>query len=333
MRQHRRSFMRGALLSAAATSVLPVTVRAQQVDLTVTHFGTGMYGLPFAVALNKGWFRELAGLEVRGFIGSAGGGATLRNAMASEVPYGEVSLASAIVAIRKGLDIAIIHGGVHSVADQVWVCRRSDATITQYGDLAGRKLAYAGPRSVTDIITSMMLETHGLVGRVERKAMGSMAAGLAALRDGGVDLAYITEPAYSRERYQYRRVWTSADIAPRLVQTVGVVKRDFIEKSPRVLRGILEARRRGVEFIRTRPQDAALIMAGEYSMDETVARAVIDHLLSASGTYWSLGGLDEEGMTVMVKGLERVRAIDPEPVEWGKVTDLRFLAAPVRGAR
>jgi hypothetical protein len=38
-------------------------------------------------------------------------------------------------------------------------------------------------------------------------------------------------------------------------------------------------------------------------------------------------------MTVMLKGLERVRAIDAEPVEWGKVTDLRFLAAPVRGAR
>jgi len=64
-----------------------------------------------------------------------------------------------------------------------------------------------------------------------------------------------------------------------------------------------------------------------------VARAAIDHLLAAPGTYWSLGGLDEEGMTVMLRGLERVRAIDPEPVEWGKVTDLRFLAALVRGAR
>ncbi len=333
MRQHRRSFMRVALLGVAATALSPWPIRAQQVDLTVTHFGAGMYGLPFAVAQAKGWFRELTGLEVRGFIGSAGGGATLRNAMASEIPYGEVSLASAIVAIQKGLDIVIVHGGVHSVADQVWVCRRDDPTITRYADLVGRKLAYAGPRSVTGIVTSMMLQAHGLSGRVERKALGSMAAGLAALRDGSVDLAYLTEPAYSRERHQYRRVWSSADIAPRLVQTVGVVKRDFIDKNPRIVRGIIEARRRGVEFVRSQAQEAAIILADVNQLDRDLARAAIDNMLAAPGTYWSLGALDEEGMNVMLSGLQQVRAVSAEPFDWGAVTDLRFLTASLRGAR
>lgn len=59
---------------------------AVAVDLTVTHFGVGMYGVPFAVAREKGWFKSEAGLDVTGFITSAGGGTTVRNALASDIP-------------------------------------------------------------------------------------------------------------------------------------------------------------------------------------------------------------------------------------------------------
>ena len=71
---------------------------AAAVDLTVTHFGTGMYGVPFAVARDKGWFKSEAGIDVTGFITSAGGGTTIRNALASEIPYGEVALPANLVA-------------------------------------------------------------------------------------------------------------------------------------------------------------------------------------------------------------------------------------------
>lgn len=333
MRQHRRSMLGYGLSSVAGLAMPLKPVFAQQVDLTVTHYGVGMYGLPFAVARDKGWFRELAGLDVRGFFGSGRGGTALRNAMASEIPYGEVSLAAAIQAIQQGADFAIVHGGVHSMADQVWVTRPNETGITRFADLAGRRIAFSNPRSVTDIITSILLERHGLVGRVERKAIGGMDAGLSALREGGVDLAYLTEPAYSREKSNYRRVWSSADIVPRMVQTVGVVKRDFMAKNPRVVRGIIEARRRGVEFIRAQPTGAALIMAREYTLDAGHARQAIDNVLTAPGNYWSLGALDEEGMTAMFKGLVLVRAIAPDAMDWGKVVDDHFLQPPLRGLR
>ena len=66
-----------AMLAAGAMPALAL-------DLTVTHFGTGMYGVPFAVAKEKGYFKE-GGLDVTGFLTSAGGGTTIRNAMASEI--------------------------------------------------------------------------------------------------------------------------------------------------------------------------------------------------------------------------------------------------------
>lgn len=50
---------------------------AAAIDLTVTHFGTGLYGVPFAVAREKGWFKTDAGLDVTGFITSAGGRAKI----------------------------------------------------------------------------------------------------------------------------------------------------------------------------------------------------------------------------------------------------------------
>jgi NitT/TauT family transport system substrate-binding protein len=87
-------------------------IPALALDLTVTHFGTGMYGVPFAVAKEKGYFKE-SGLDVTGFITSAGGGTTVRNAMASEIPYGEVALPAAIAAIKQA---QMAHSAIHGAA-------------------------------------------------------------------------------------------------------------------------------------------------------------------------------------------------------------------------
>ncbi|MEP6482338.1 MAG: hypothetical protein ABJA94_10070, partial [Rhodoglobus sp.] len=77
-------------MAAFAAGVLAAG-SAAAIDLTVTHFGTGMYGVPFAVAREKGWFKSDAKIDVTGFITSAGGGTTIRNALASDIPYGEVA--------------------------------------------------------------------------------------------------------------------------------------------------------------------------------------------------------------------------------------------------
>jgi NitT/TauT family transport system substrate-binding protein len=194
-------------------------IPALALDLTVTHFGTGMYGVPFAVAKEKGYFKE-SGLDVTGFITSAGGGTTVRNAMASEIPYGEVALPAAIAAIKQGLDITIVHGGVNSVADQVWITRKDDQRIKTVQDLKGKKLGYSSPKSVTDMVTTMMLNDNGLTGQVERRSVGSIGAGITALREGGVDMIYVTEPVWSKEKDNFRPVFNSADWAPHITQTV-----------------------------------------------------------------------------------------------------------------
>jgi NitT/TauT family transport system substrate-binding protein len=319
----------GFLKWALALLALAQASFAAAVDLTVTHFGQGMYGAPFAVAREKGFFKEV-GIDVTGFITSAGGGTTIRNALASEIPYGEVALPAAIAAIQQGVELTIVHAGVVSVADQVWVTRKDDTSIKAFADLKGKKLGYSSPKSVTDMITTMMLDQAKLTGQVERKSTGAIGAGLTALREGGVDMNYVTEPVWSKEKGNYRLVWDSTKIAPRITQTVGIVKTDYLKKNPDKIRAIIAARKKGVEYILKNPAESAAALAREYKIDPVHARSAIDNILSVKGVYWSGGRFDMEGMNVMLKGLELVKAIEPGPFNWGKVIDESYLPADER---
>ena len=318
------------LRAAACAAVVLGATSAFALDLTVTHFGTGMYGVPFAVAREKGWFKSDAGLDVTGFITSAGGGTTIRNALASEIPYGEVALPAAIAAIQQGVKLTIVHGGVLSVADQVWITRKDDTSIKQFTDLKGKKLGYSSPKSVTDIITSVMLKEHGLANSVERKSVGGIGSGLTALREGGVDMTYVTEPVWSKEKTNFRPAWWSTDIAPRVTQTVGIVRTDYLKQHPEVIKGIIAARRKAVEFIKANPAEAAPIMAREYKIPTEQAKTAIDSVLAAKGVYWSRGDFDYQGMEFMLKGLHEVKAIPDGPFDWKTVIDESYLPADLR---
>src|SRR5829696_1648155 len=313
----------------AAALMAAAIAEPQAVELNVTHFGTGMYGVPYAIAREKGYFKEI-GLDVTGFLTSAGGGTTVRNALASELPYGEVALPAVIAAAQQGIELTIVHAGVASVADQVWIAKKGDDRIKTVQDLKGKKLGYSSPKSVTDMITTMMLEDAKLTGQVERRPVGGIGSGLAALREGGVDMTYVTQPVWAKEKDNFRRVFNSADWAPRVTQTVGVVKTEFLKKNPDLIRGIVQARRKGVEFIKNNPDEAAAIMAKEYKIAPAEAIAAIADINQTKGVYWSRGDFDYEGMQVMLRGLQLVKAIEAGAFDWSKVVDESYLPEDLR---
>ena len=316
---------------AAACLLLSLSAAAapsHAVNLTVTHWADGMFGAPFAVALEKGYFKE-AGVDVTGFITSAGGGTTVRNAMASEIPYGEVALPAAIAAIKQGVDLTIVHGGVLSLADIYWVAK-AGSPLGSVNDLKGKKLGYSSPKSVTDMVSTMALNKAGILNDVDRKAVGSLSAGMTALREGAVDVVYNTEPVYSREKAQLKMVFKSTYLIPNATQTVGVVRTDYLKKNPDVIKAIIAARRKGVEFIRSNPAEAGDILARQYKITPENAKASINEILSAKGTYWSTGKLDYDGMNTMLGGLQIVKAVEPGPFDWSKVVDESLLPADQR---
>jgi len=138
-------------------------------------------------------------------------------------------------------------------------------------------------------------------------------------------MTYVTQPVWAREKNNFRLVFNSTEWAPRVMQTVGVVKTDFLKKNPDLIRGIIEARRKAVEFIKANPDESAKIMAKEYKITEGEAKAAIADVQSSGGVYWSPGDFDYDGMTTMLKGLQLVKAVEPGPFDWSKIVDDSYL--------
>ena len=110
-----------SLASAAASR--PGRAGAQAETITVTHWGGQFYGVPYAVAMDKGFFKQ-NGVDVTGILTAAGGGTAVRNTLAGGIPFGEVSLAAAVQAINSGQKLIISAPARRRSADQMWVVKK-----------------------------------------------------------------------------------------------------------------------------------------------------------------------------------------------------------------
>ena len=83
---------RGRLAISLALAVLAIgdPQAASAAEMAVSQYGRVTATLPWAVAMEKGLFAP-AGLKIDHIISGEGGGTTLRNMLASDLPYGEVS--------------------------------------------------------------------------------------------------------------------------------------------------------------------------------------------------------------------------------------------------
>ena len=319
-----RTWNRWLAAAAVALSAGP----AAAVELTVTHWGALMYGAPFAVAKEKGYFAE-EGIDVTGFITSKGGGTTLRNALASDIPYGEASLAAVVAAAQEGVDLTIVHAGVRSIGDILWITRKDADDIAGIDDLDGKAVSYTSPRSVSEMVLIMSLDAAGLgIDRVDPKALGGVGAGLTALSEGAVDSATVLEPIWTQVKDKYKPVFYAKDLLPDVAQTVGVVRTDYLEENAAEIEKIVRARMRGVDFIMSNPDEAGAILAKAYDLDPAVATEALKNV--AAMDYWSRGNFEYGSMDNMVKGLQIVGAIPEGAFDWSTVVSEAYLPAELR---
>ena len=312
----------------AMLGLVSFSAQAFAVDLVVSLWGLGMYGAPIGVALDKGFF-DKHGVHVTGVSGSTGGGTTIRNLLASDVPYGEVAVAAVVAAVQQGIPLTIVNGGVISLEDMVWITR-ADSPIKSLSELKGKTLAYSQPKSVTDMVSILMLEKAGVFKEVKRVAIGGVSNGLVALREGSVDVAFIFDPLYSQkivDGEHYNILARSTSFVPHFTQSVGVVETNYLRSHPDQIKAIIAARCEGVRYILKNPQDAAQALARAYKLPATVTKSAIEHVLASKTPYWSHAALDYEGMDTILSAMRRVKAIGDAPFEWSKIVDERYISA------
>jgi NitT/TauT family transport system substrate-binding protein len=304
------------LVLSLGLTAAPRGAAAEQIS--VTHWGVLMYGAPYAVAIEKGYYKE-AGLDIDGVLTSKGGGTTMRNVMASDLPYGEVALSAAIAAMKQGIELKIIHTGVRTAGEILWAAL-PDSGINSVKDLAGKKVAFTSPKSVTDMLLTMVADKHKI--KVETVAAGGIGGGLTMVEQKAVVAAPVMDPVWSKMSAKFKPVFHVADELPPMVQTVGVTTVEYAKANKEKLRKLVQARRKAVEFVYANPEETAKIVAKQYNADEKVILAAVKNLIALK--YWGAGEFEYPAMDNMVKGLEIIGEVSGK-VDWTKVVDESFL--------
>jgi len=321
----RVNIVRFAASAVLAAALSAGSASAEQIE--VGNYAIAANGMPYAVALDKGYFKE-EGADITEVLSSQGGGTSMRNMLVGNLAYGEINPTAVVTAIRQGADLKIISDNVLTVAEFIWATKL-DSPIKSLKDLKGKKIGYTNPRSTSQALAILLLDAGGFKpDEGELVKAGGFGEGIVALDLGALDVAPIPEPLWSKFKTKYRAIATANDLLPALDNVVGVTTGKAAETRGDFLRAILRGRRKAVEFMYAHPDEAGLIVAKVYNLEPEIAQSAVRYLTSARGKaglpYWGPGDFHIEGMNRMIEAQKLVGAISGD-VDWSKVIDTRFL--------
>ena len=295
--------------------------QSQASDLAVSQYGRVTATLPWAVAIEKGYFAD-AGIKIDHIISGEGGGTTLRNMLATDLPYGEVATSAALAAIRSGLDIVIVNTASDHIGEIALVANPK-SSIHKVQDLQGKKAGFTNPKSTSELLLLLALKEAGMTGKVEMVGTGGFGGGLTLLDSGGIDAAPLIDPILTLKPDKYRVIFHFADLIPRMTWLVGVTTRKFAKEHPDIVRKLIEVHRRGVDYIYGNHDEAIQIYAKIWQQKPDEVASYFPTYFGYKGE-WSQGGFDKEALDKMSEGLE-LTGESKGPVDWKAVIDQQFL--------
>lgn len=312
--------------ATAALAALCLQAPARAEEISVTQWGASLYGAPYAVAMEKGLFKQ-AGIDITGIIGSGGGGTTVRNILASTTPYGEVAVSAALAAKAQGIDLLIVNTGTRSVAEASMVTM-PDSEIKSVEDLVGKKIAITSPKSVSEMLFLMVLREKGIdQSKVQRVAAGGYVPALTMLEQGAIAGSVLIEPLAIIRKDKYRTVYKAGDILKPMTTSVGITTRKFAQENPEKLKAIIAGRRAGVQAIYKDPAETAKIIEKLYKLEPAVAKAAVDNMIGPR--MWSEGEFNITELNRIVEGLRLIGEVKKD-VDWSQVLDKSFLPADLQ---
>ena len=317
--------MRGkSLIAVAAALVAAACVLAPPAlaeKLAVSQYGRVTASLPWVVAMKKGYFKE-EGLVIDEIVAGAGGGTSLRNMLASELGYAEVATSAALAAMRSGVDLKIVNAASHHIGE-IALVTMPGKPIRTVKDLVGKKAGFTGPKSTSEMLLRMALESAGIGGKVQLIATGGFGPGLTALAAGGIDAAPLIDPILTLQPEKYQVIFSFADLIPQVTWLVGVATKEFADRQPEKLRKLIRVRKKGVDFIYANRAEAAALYAEVWEQKPDAVAKFFPKYFDMPGE-WSHGEFNKAGLEKMSSGLQLIGEVD-KPLDWSSVIDQRFL--------
>jgi NitT/TauT family transport system substrate-binding protein len=317
--------MRAPAAFVAAVLAALAACPAHAAKITVTQYGRIVATLPWAVALERGMFQQV-GLAIDGITAGAGGGTSLRNMLAGELPYAEVSTNVAIAAVNQGIALKAVDSGSNHVGELAWAARAGSG-VNAIGDLVGRKVAFTNPRSTTEQVLRSALKHEGLADKVEILPLGGLGPALTALAQDAVAAAPLNDPAMTLTPNKYKILFYAYQYYPRFTWQAGVTTTEFAQAHPDTIRKIVRVHREAVDFVYTHRDEAARIYAKVWEVSEAEARAILPKYYAWE--HWSRGDFSPQGLAAVVDGLLTVGEIK-EPFDWSRLLDQSFLDEDLR---
>jgi NitT/TauT family transport system substrate-binding protein len=326
--------MLGRYLTCVAVPAFVLTVAASTMagaeQIAVGNYGSSANGMPFGIALAKGYFKE-EGADVTGIVSSEGGGTSVRNAM-SGVAYGEANPGAIAVAIQQGADLKIVSDNVLTIAEFAWMVKR-DSPIKTIADLKGKKIGYTNPRSTSQALDILLLKKAGYKPEdAELVKTGGFGPMVAALELNQIDVAAVTEPLWSKLKDKYRVLITGAEALPPLDNVVGVTTAAAAATRGDFIRAVIRARRRAIDFMKAHPEEAGAILATPFNITPEVATSAVRNLTTSMTDgipYWGSGQIHLEGMKRIIEVQKSVGALTGD-IDLSKVVDTQFLPDDIK---
>ena len=313
------------VLMAAVILAVASPVKAE--DLVVTQYKADPSGAPFAVSIEKGFFKK-AGVDIE-VISGDGGGTSVRNVIASDLGYGETSPAGVIAAILEGQDIKIVNLGSRSLASNVIIVM-PNSPIKTIQDLKGKKFGISNPKSLGEMTAVLAMEKGGMKpDDLQRVALGGLSGALSALENGVVDATSIPGVLFlARGAESKYRVIMGPKELPFLPPAIGIASGKLMKNNPDKLRAILAGRREGVKFIYEHKQEALPTLIKLYEpLPAKDTTTLVNQLVDAK--FWSEGKIEMELLQNAVRAMKYVGMLNSEP-DLSKMIDTSFLPSDLQ---
>jgi len=277
----RRVLLKSGMLLVAAAMLLHSAPSSANEKIKIGYWPIAG-GLPFFVALEKGYFKE-AGLDVEG-VKFAAPPQIVEAMIAGRIQGSANGTASAALAVGDIASPGFARIFASNPSNQKYVLDEflvaANSPIKSIAELKGKRVA-SGPGIQNVTLAKAVLEKNGIENpQVMELPVGQHVAALAA---GQIDAVYTLEPTGTIGRMSnLTRVLETGVIAKYILGKADApwfggsasLTTVFIKQSPEAAKKLIAAYARGVEFVRKNPAEARQYLNGYTSIDKSLAGEV-----------------------------------------------------------
>ena len=280
---HRRRHLVTAAAGVALAALgVPSWVRAQGGPKIRIGYWPVAAGLPFFAAIEKGYFKE-AGLDVEA-LKFAGAQQVMEAMLAGRSDGSANGTGSANLAIGEIAQPGLFKIFATNPSNVKYVLEEfllpKDSPVKSMAELKGKRVA-SGPGIQNVTLAKTMLERAGAgVMSVTELPIGQHVAALAA---GQIDAAYTLEPTGTIGRMNGTTRVLEAGVVARYILGDPMapwhggsasLTSEFIKKNPAEAKKFIAAYAKGIELVRTRPDEARAFMKGYTAIEGPLTKEV-----------------------------------------------------------